>query len=48
MVGESAPGHPKLNNNFRAHFARLIAEQEPDLRDAFRTRALATSHHRVP
>jgi hypothetical protein len=28
----------KLNNDFRAHYARLIARQEPDLRDAFELR----------
>lgn len=28
----------KLNNDFRAHYARLIMEVEPDLADFFETR----------
>ena len=28
----------KLNNNYRAQYARLIMEQEPDLHEAFNTR----------
>jgi hypothetical protein len=28
----------KLNNNHRAHYARLIMEQEPDLKGFFNTR----------
>jgi hypothetical protein len=48
MVGDDKGKSPRLNNNHRAYFARLIAREEPDLRDVFRTRKLATSHHRVP
>lgn len=29
----------KLNNNYRALYARLLMENEPELRDFFRTRA---------
>jgi len=30
----------KLNNNYRAHYARLLEESEPDLRGFFTTRRL--------
>lgn len=28
----------KMNNNYRAYYARLLMEQEPELRDFFETR----------
>lgn len=30
----------KLNNNYKSRYARLIAEQEPDLQDVFQLREL--------
>ena len=48
MVGEISGKSPKLNNNHRAYYARLISRDEGDLRGVFRTRKLATSHHKVP
>lgn len=38
----------KLNNNFRAYYARLIMEREPDLDGAFDTRRLGVPSHIVP
>lgn len=32
---------PALNNSYRAHYARLIMAQEPDLADVFETRTSA-------
>lgn len=32
----------KLNNNYTSRYARLIMQQEPDLRDLFETRKLTT------
>lgn len=32
---------PRLNNSYRAHYARLIMAQEPDLSDVFETRTSA-------
>jgi len=31
----------KLNNNYRSRYARLIMDNEPDLKDVFETRELA-------
>lgn len=37
----STDGKPfKLSNDFRSRYARLIMDQEPDLKDFFRTREL--------
>lgn len=37
--GTSTTGDPfRLNNDFRAHYARLLMDREPDLRDVFETR----------
>lgn len=33
----------KLNNDFTSRYARLLAEREPELADAFETRALKTA-----
>lgn len=33
----------KLNNNYRSRYARLIMDNEPDLRDVFETRELRTA-----
>jgi hypothetical protein len=33
----------KLNNDFRSRYARLLADNEPDLADAFETRRLRTA-----
>jgi hypothetical protein len=35
-----SPGTFKLNNNFCAHYARLVMEQEPDLHGMFNLRVL--------
>lgn len=35
----------KLNNNYRAQYARLIMAQEPDLDGLFETRALASERN---
>lgn len=48
MVGDTDGAHPKLNNNYRAYYARLMMEREPDLRGVFKTRELAVPHHIVP
>jgi len=37
----------KLNNNYRALYARLIMEQEPDLNGLFEIRERTTELHRV-
>ena len=37
----------KLNNNYRAYYARLIMEREPDLAGVFNTRELGVPHHQV-
>lgn len=36
LAGEGEPMH--LNNNYRAFYARLMMEREPDLRGLFETR----------
>lgn len=36
---EKADGEWKLNNNFRSYYARLIEQQEPDLKGFFEVRA---------
>lgn len=38
----------KLNNSFRSRYARLIAANEPDLAEAFETRALASERGYQP
>lgn len=48
MVGDLSRKRPKLNNNYTAYYARLIAEQEPDLADVFQTRRLGVPGHLVP
>jgi hypothetical protein len=40
-------GGYKLNNNYRALYARLIMEQEPDLDGLFEIRERTTELHRV-
>jgi hypothetical protein len=39
---------PKMNNNYRAYYARLIMDREPDLAGIFNTRELAVPHHVAP
>lgn len=48
MLRLGAEGSFKLNNNWRAYYARLIMASEPDLAGVFATRELAVPHHRVP
>lgn len=38
----------KLNNNYRSRYARLIMEQEPDLRGIFEIRELKTGTEAEP
>jgi hypothetical protein len=38
---ETSDADYRLNNSYRAYFARLIERQEPDLADLFETRASA-------
>jgi hypothetical protein len=40
-------GGYKLNNNYRALYARLIMEQEPDLNGLFEIRERTTELHKV-
>jgi hypothetical protein len=37
---DDAPVLPQINNSYRSRYARLMAEQEPDLRDVFEMREL--------
>lgn len=46
-LGTGRPA-PKLNNNFRAYYARLMMKREPDLEGVFNVRELAVPSHRVP
>lgn len=46
MVGEHRL--PRLNNNFRALYARELMAREPDLNGVFATRRLGVPSHRVP
>lgn len=48
MVGELKGNHPKLNNNFRAYYARMIMQRETDLDGVFKTRELSVPSHIVP
>lgn len=38
----------KLNNNFRAYYARLLMKQNPELDGLFETRELTVPSHVVP
>lgn len=40
VATDHAVDEPKLNNNYTAYYARLIAAQEHDLRDIFEIRRL--------
>ena len=44
-VGRTEPF--KLNNNYRAYYARLIMQREPDLRGIFKTRELGVPSHMI-
>lgn len=45
----AAPGESfKLNNNYRAYYARLIMETERDLAGVFNTRVLTVPSHVAP
>jgi hypothetical protein len=49
MIGNLAGGaKPKLNNNHRAYYSRLIMEREPDLAGVFKTRQLGVPSHIAP
>jgi hypothetical protein len=48
MLGNTQGKGPRINNNHGAHYSRLIAEQEPDLADVFKTRRLGVPSHLVP
>lgn len=43
---ETTGDYFKLNNNFRSRYARLVMEQEPDLKGFFRTRGICRNMHR--
>jgi hypothetical protein len=44
----TGPGGFKLNNNYRAYYARLIMRRESDLAGIFDTRQLGVPSHVVP
>jgi hypothetical protein len=48
MVGDLSGKRPKLNNNYRAYYSRLIMEREGDLSGVFKTRELTIPSHIAP
>jgi hypothetical protein len=44
ILGASLDDEPfRLNNNFTSRYARLLADQEPELADVFETRRLRSA-----
>lgn len=38
----------KLNNSYRAYYARMLMDREPDLAGIFKLRELGVASHRIP
>lgn len=48
MISRGPQDSFRLNNNYRAYYARLIMEREADLAGVFSTRALGIPSHVAP